>query len=58
MTLVDADGVGYFSDGVPIPPPETDMEWAEFPEDSDISQAFFGWDGRKQVVMRLSLIHI
>ena len=28
------------------------MEGAEFPEDSDISQAFFGWDGRKQVVMR------
>ncbi|MGI6200073.1 MAG: ATP-binding protein [Christensenellales bacterium] len=51
MALVDADGVGYFSDGVPITP-ETDMEWAEFPEDSDISQAFFGWDGRKQVVMR------
>lgn len=51
MALVYADGSGYLNDGQPITA-ETDMEWAEFPENSGTSKAFFGWNGRKQVVMR------
>ncbi len=28
------------------------MQWSDFPAGSDISDAFFGWNGRKQVVLR------
>ena len=51
VALVRADSSGLFDDGGEITP-ETDMQWAPFPEGSDISDAFFGWNGRKQVVLR------
>ncbi|MEY8280165.1 ATP-binding protein [Oscillospiraceae bacterium 52-8] len=51
VALVYADGHGAFDDGAAIAP-ETDMQWSDFPAGSDISDAFFGWNGRKQVAMR------
>ena len=54
LALIYPDGTGFFSDGTGITE-ETDMEWTKFPEDSDISQAFYGWNGRKQILMRTKI---
>ena len=54
LALIYPDGTGFFSNGTEITE-DTDMEWAKFPEDSDISQAFYGWNGRKQIVMRAQI---
>lgn len=51
IALIYPDGSGFFSEGTVITA-DTDMGWKEFSEDSDISTAFLGWDGRKQVAMR------
>ena len=53
--VVSTDGTGIYNDGSPAEFPGKNEAWFDFTTSPDISRAYFGWNGQRQITMRCEI---